>query len=306
MSTTDKRRSLGRGLSALIPPKPPGPEAPSALAAEAQAGARGLAELAIEEVLPSDGQPRQVFDEGPLEELAASIREHGILQPIVVRRRGPQQYEIVAGERRWRAAQRAGLRRISAVITEVAEKDLLTLALVENVQRQDLNPIEEAEAYQRLHKELGYSQAEIAKAVGKERATVANSLRLLKLPDGVRQRVLGGELSMGHARALLSLEDEGDMERACREVLAKGLSVRETERAVAARKASGAAGSGAEAPSAKAPPAPETAASRELRERLTRALGTRVEIKHSGGRGTLVVHFNDFEHLDDVLTRMSV
>lgn len=305
MSTTDKRRSLGRGLSALIPPKPAGPQGPSATTAEAQSGARGLMELAIEEVLPSDGQPRQVFEDAALEELAASIREHGILQPIVVRRRGAQQYEIVAGERRWRAAQRAGLKSISAVVTEVAEKDLLTLALVENVQRQDLNAIEEAEAYQRLHDELGYSQAEIAKAVGKERATIANSLRLLKLPDSVRQRVLGGELTMGHARALLSLEVAEEIERACREVLAKNMSVRETERAVAARKAK--ASDGASAAPASAPaPAPETAASRELKERLTRALGTRVEVKHSSGRGTLVVHFTDFEHLDDVLARMNV
>lgn len=302
MPTADKRRSLGRGLSALIPPKPP--TSPSSEDGPAPSG-KGLMEIAIEEILPSDGQPRQVFDEAPLEELAASIREHGVLQPIVVRQRAPQHYEIVAGERRWRAAQKAGLKSIRAVVIEVAEKDVLTLALVENLQRQDLNPIEEAEAYQRLHEEFGHSQADIAKAVGKDRTTVTNALRLLKLPDGVRRHVLSRELSMGHARALLALEEPREIERAAREVMSKGWSVRDTERAVAARKADAAEkADGASAGTATSEKKTETAAERELRDRLTRALGTRVEIKHKGGRGTLVVHFNDFEHLDDVLTRM--
>lgn len=305
MSTADKRRSLGRGLSALIPPKPvgsPGGDAPSP-------SGKGLMELPIEEVLPSDGQPRQVFEESALEELAASIREHGVLQPIVVRQRAPRQYEIVAGERRWRAAQRAGLKQIRAVVTDVAEKDVLTLALVENLQRQDLNPIEEAEAYQRLHEEFGHSQADIARAVGKDRTTVTNSLRLLKLPDGVRQLVLSRELSMGHARALLALEEPRQIERAAREAMSKGWSVRETERAVAQKKASrdGVQANGTPSADARGEKSRgESAAERELKDRLTRGLGTRVEIKHKGGRGTLVVHFNDFEHLDDVLARMNV
>ncbi len=303
MPTADKRRSLGRGLSALIPPKPPA--APGA--APAPTG-KGLVELAIEEVLPSDGQPRQLFEEAGLDELAASIKEHGVLQPIVVRQRAPQQYEIVAGERRWRASQKAGLKSIRAVVIEVAEKDVLTLALVENLQRQDLNPIEEAEAYQRLHEQFGHSQADIAKAVGKDRTTVTNALRLLKLPDGVRQLVLSRELSMGHARALLSLEDGKHIERAAREAMSKGWSVRETERAVAQRKASlngAAADGGSQAPKAEDQRA-ESAAERELKDRLTRGLGTRVEIKHKSGRGTLVVHFNDLDHLDEVLARMHV
>lgn len=299
MSTADKRRSLGRGLSALIPPKPQGSPGEAPLPT-----GKGLVELPIEEVLPSDGQPRQVFEESALEELAASIREHGVLQPIVVRQRAPQQYEIVAGERRWRAAQRAGLKQIRAVVTDVAEKDVLTLALVENLQRQDLNPIEEAEAYQRLHEQFGHSQADIARAVGKDRTTVTNALRLLKLPEGVRQLVLSRELSMGHARALLSLEEPREIERAAREAMSKGWSVRETERAVAKKKAARdpSQENGARAKDEGG----ETAAERELKERLTRGLGTRVEIKHKGGRGMLVVHFSDFDHLDDVLSRMNV
>ncbi|MFZ9887753.1 MAG: ParB/RepB/Spo0J family partition protein, partial [Myxococcota bacterium] len=243
---------------------------------------------------------RQTFEEEALEELAASIREHGILQPIVVRQRAPQQYEIVAGERRWRAAQRAGHKSIRAVVVEVAERDVLTLALVENLQRQDLNAIEEAEAYQRLHEEFGHSQADIAKAVGKDRSTITNSLRLLKLPESVRRQVLGRELTMGHARALLALETERDIERAAREAVSKGWSVRDTERMVSQRKSSA-----AEPGEAQAAPV-ESAAERALKERLTRALGTRVEIKHKGGRGSLVVQFSSFEHLDDVLARMNV
>lgn len=293
MNTPDKRRSLGRGLSALIPPKP---ESPSFEPAPLHPS-KGLLDLPIEAVLPGDAQPRQVFQEQALEELAASIREHGILQPIVVRQRGPQQYEIIAGERRWRAAQRAGHKSIPCVLTDVAERDTLTLALVENVQRQDLNAIEEAEAYHRLHEVLGYSQADIAQAVGKERSTIANSLRLLKLPTLVRQQVLDGELSMGHARALLALEDGPAIERMSREARQKGWSVRQTERAVAARK------EGTAAPATKSP-VDETPAERDVRERLQRALSAKVELKHRDGRGSLVVHFGSFDELDALLTRM--
>ena len=221
-----QKRNLGRGLSALIPPKP---EQPTESAAAPSEPRNGLSQLSIDEILPSDAQPRQYFDEAHLEELAGSIRDHGVLQPIVVRKRAPSQYEIVAGERRWRAAQRAGLRVIPAVIADVAEQDMLTLALVENVQRQDLNPIEEAEAFQRLHVELGYSQSEIAKAVGKDRTTIANALRLLKLPKVVQGAVLDGRLSMGHARSLLALSTDDAMVKTAREVEQKGLSVRQTE-----------------------------------------------------------------------------
>lgn len=292
MPAADKRRNLGRGLSALIPPKP-------TTTADGEGSGRGVLELPIEEVLPGDAQPRQVFSEAALEELAASIREHGVLQPILVRKRGPQQYEIVAGERRWRAAQKAGLKTIACLVTDVAERDTLTLALVENLQRQDLNPIEEAEAFQRLHEELGFSQADIARAVGKDRSTVANALRLLKLPERVRQMVLEGELTMGHARALLALEDPHEIERASREAVHKGWNVRQTERAVAARK-NGSAGKAEEHKRT------ETPGERDLRERLQRALGTKVEVRHKGGRGALIIHFGSFEELDGVLERMHV
>ena len=200
-----KGRGLGRGLSALIPPKP-------AESRNNGADRRGSLMLPVEEILPGDAQPRQRFDDAKLTELAESIKNHGVIQPIVVRKRGGQ-YEIIAGERRWRAAQKAGLTEIPAVISDAAAEDTLTIALVENLQREDLNPIEEAEAFHRLHESLGYSQLEIAEAVGKDRTTVANSLRLLKLPQPVRQQVLDGELSMGHARALLALDDAAEMEK---------------------------------------------------------------------------------------------
>jgi ParB family chromosome partitioning protein len=277
------RRSLGRGMSALIPPKPADQQGPAQ-------SSRGALALPIEDILPGDAQPRQQFDEAKLDELAASIKSHGVIQPIVVRRRGGQ-YEIVAGERRWRAAQKAGLREIPAVLSDVTPSDALTIALVENLQREDLNPIEEAEAFQRLHGELGYSQQEIAEAVGKDRTTVANALRLLKLPTAVRAQVLGGELSMGHARALLALEDPAEIERLGKEVAKRGWSVRQTEKATqpaAPKKKHG---------------AKETEAERDVRQRIQRALGTRVEIQHKSGKGTLVVHFASYAELESLMAR---
>jgi ParB family chromosome partitioning protein len=277
----DKKRGLGRGLAALIPQKPAEGVAPLQN--------RGSLLLPVEDILPGDAQPRQRFDDAKLDELADSIKNHGVIQPIVVRKRGGQ-FEIIAGERRWRAAQKAGLTQIPAVVSDAAPEDTLTLALVENLQREDLNPIEEAEAFHRLHQALGFSQHEIAEAVGKDRTTVANSLRLLKLPQPVRQQVLDGELSMGHARALLALEEPSEMEKLGREVVAKKWSVRQTERATQ-------------------PPAPkkqgrESEAERDVRQRLQRALGTRVDLKHKSGKGTLAVHFASFAELESLMARL--
>jgi ParB family chromosome partitioning protein len=300
MAGPDKRRSLGRGLSALIPQKPM--ELSSSTAAAPPATGRGLAKLRIDQVLPSDGQPRQVFEETALEELAQSIKTHGVLQPIVVRRRGPDQYEIVAGERRWRASQRAGLTEIEAVITDIAPEETLTVALVENLQRRDLNPIEEAEAYQRLHKEMGYSQAEIATAVGKDRTSVTNALRLLKLPLSVRDLVLSDTISMGHARALLGLDDNAAIEKSAKEVAEGGLSVRQTEALVA--RARQPAEDAAKPAKKEKKEHEETPAERDVRMRLQRALGTRVELRHKNGVGSVVVHFSGFDALDALLSRM--
>lgn len=293
------KRNLGRGLSALIPPKP----APSQNAAPSPNEERnGLFQIPIDQVLPSDAQPRQVFDDAHLEELAGSIRDHGVLQPIVVRKRSPSQYEIVAGERRWRASQRAGLRVIPAVVADVAEQDMLTLALVENVQRQDLNPIEEAEAFQRLNSELGYSQSEIAKAVGKDRTTIANALRLLKLPQSVQAQVLEGRLSMGHARSLLALPSEDAMKSTAKEIESKGLSVRQTEALVNTRKPN--AKADAPAKPKKTRGVQESDAERDVRLRVQRALATKVELHQKDGAGTLTLHFANFDELDRLLEAM--
>jgi len=295
-TNTNKHRGLGRGLSALIPPKPVTEETSSSPSRAGQA-----LQLPVEQILPGDAQPRQKFDDVALSELAESIRAHGIIQPIVVRQRPLQnqaagsamQYEIIAGERRWRAAQKAGLKSIPVVISDAAENDTLTLALVENLQREDLNPIEEAEAFHRLHETLGYTQQEIAEAVGKDRTTVANSLRLLKLPAPVRQQVLSGELTMGHARALLALDDADEIEKLGREVVARKWSVRQTEKAAQPASPRSRSKTGGR----------ESEAERDVRQRLQRALGTKVELKQKGGKGSLVVHFSSFAELDSLLER---
>ncbi len=292
-NNANKHRGLGRGLSALIPPKPN--------ADEPSASYKGALHLPVENILPGDGQPRQKFDDVALAELAESIRSHGVIQPILVRKRAltpnatsseAQQYEIIAGERRWRAAQKAGLKTIPVVVSDAAPDDTLTLALVENLQREDLNAIEEAEAFHRLHEALGYTQQEIAEAVGKDRTTVANSLRLLKLPLPVRQQVLSGELTMGHARALLALDDPEEIEKLGREVVARKWSVRQTEKA--AQPAS---------PRARKTNIKESEAERDVRQRVQRALGTKVEMKQKAGKGQLTVHFSSFAELDSLLAR---
>ena len=214
----ERRPALGKGLSALIPDVPEGPRT-------------GAIEVDVDLLAPNDHQPRILIDDGKLDELAASIRANGIIQPILVCRTGST-YRIIAGERRWRAAQRAGLLKVPVVVRDLpagAEQQMLELALVENLQREDLNPVDEALAYQRLVDEFGLTQDQIAAAVGKDRTSVANYLRLLRLPDEVRGDLAAGSLSMGHARALLALSDAAAQRQAAREVILRSLSVRETE-----------------------------------------------------------------------------
>lgn len=218
-----QKKGLGRGLSALIPG-----------AAEARADTpsdqRNL-RLDVDRITPSPFQPRRIFDDAKIEELAASIRNQGIVQPLVVRPKGDQ-FELIAGERRWRAAMRAGLKEVPVVIREASDHEALQLALVENLQREDLNPIEEASGYRRLQDEFHWSQEEMAEKIGKSRPAVANALRLLSLPAEVQQEVAAGNLAAGQARALLGLQTQPLILSACREVIAKGLSTRETEKLV--------------------------------------------------------------------------
>ena len=276
----DKRPALGKGLSALIPDVP---EPPRAAPVEAD----------IDRLTPNEFQPRTYVDDARLQELAQSIKANGIIQPIVVRRVGDR-FQIIAGERRWRAAKVAGLLRVPISVRDVAagqEQSLLEMALIENIQREDLNPIEEALAYRRLADEFHLTQEVIATAVGKDRASVANFLRLLKLPDEVRTEVASGRLSAGHARALLSLTDEADQRRMAREVIARSLSVRETESLVKKIVESGASSR------ETAPPKPTDVHTRAAEEALKLLFGTRVRILRQGKRGRIEIDFVSEEEL---------
>lgn len=285
----DKRPALGRGLSALIPP-PPAP--PPAAAAPAESNRQQ--EIDIDLLTANPQQPRTHIEEAALEELAQSIRTHGVIQPILVRRVGPR-IEIVAGERRWRAAQRAGLLKVPVAFRDVPDGQLLEVALIENIQREDLNPIEEAQAYRRLADDLQLSQEAIATAVGKDRATVANYMRLLRLPAEVRNDLASATLSMGHARALLGLTDETAQRRVAREVVSRGLSVRETE-ALIRREAT------------PAPPRPPTVTdpnTRAAEEQLKLALGTRARIVRRGRGGRIDIEFANESELQRLYERLT-
>jgi ParB family transcriptional regulator, chromosome partitioning protein len=314
MMADTKKRGLGRGLSALMPgPVLAAPAAPAAGAADpaayAQMPAAGPARprtyfaAGIEDLYPSPEQPRRHFDEVKLVELADSIRVHGVIVPLVVRPRPGGGYFLIAGERRWRAAQRAGLHEIPVVVQDVAESVALERALVENLQRADLGPLEEAAAYQRLVDEYHLSHEEIAERIGKDRSTVANAIRLLKLPPPVRQLVEDERLSMGHARALLGLEEAAEIERAAREVVDRQLSVRATEALV--KKTRTAAERPAK-PREEPKPKAKSASVRDLEERLTRSLGGPVTITEDepGKAGRLEIRYLDLDHLDRLLDRL--
>jgi ParB family chromosome partitioning protein len=295
-----KRNALGRGLAALIPGAP----APSALATTTGIASRrpsdGTRTIAVEEIHPSPGQPRTRFDDARLDELASSIKTQGIIQPLIVRTRVDGGYELIAGERRWRAAQRAGLHEVPAVVRDVAPTQAFEMALVENLQREDLNPLEEAAGYQRLVEEFGYTQEQLSERVGKDRSTVANALRLLRLPESVRGLLAEGRLSMGHARALLGLEAAFAMEKLARKIVASELSVRRVEELVRRSRDGGVAPK----PTGATSRAPSTSA-RDLAMRLTRTLGTRVEVIEVGKeRGQIAIHYHSLDQLDALLERL--
>jgi ParB family chromosome partitioning protein len=296
-----KRKALGRGLAALIPGAPGPTEAAAPVGRRPDWERSGARTIAIEEIHPSAAQPRTHFDDARLEELAASIRAQGIIQPIIVRARAGGGYELVAGERRWRAAQRAGLHELPAVVRDVAPTQAFEMALVENLQREDLNPLEAAAGYERLVAEFGYTQESLADRVGKDRSTVANALRLLRLPAAVRALLAEGRLSMGHARALLGLETPTAMERLARRSIAQDLSVRKVE-AIVRREREGIR---ADARQPTAARAGKSASARDLGLRLSRALGTRVEVVEAGpGRGEIAIHYHSLDQLDALLERL--
>ena len=280
----DKRKALGRGLRALIPE----PVAPLR-----REPAR---EVDLDLLRPNREQPRGAIEDTRLEELAESVRSHGIIQPLVVTRQDDGTFEIIAGERRWRAAQRAGLLRVPVVERMVASSKRLELALIENIQREDLNAIETAAGYARLGEEFGLTQEEIARSVGKDRATVANYQRLLRLPAEVRAEVASGALSMGHARAVAGLADARAQLEIAREVLARDLSVRETEALVKRRTEP-------ERPHAQPPPA--DVHTRAAEDRLKVALGTRVRIVRRGKRGRIEITFVSEDELQRLYEQLS-
>ena len=280
----EKRPALGRGLSALIPDGP-APAAPPA-------ADRSL-EIDTDLLRPNKFQPRTNIDDDRIEELSRSIRSHGIIQPIVVRK-VEQGYEIIAGERRWRAAQRAGLLKVPVVVRDIPEDRLLAVALIENIQREDLNPIEEAVAYRRLSDEFHLTQEQIADAVGKDRSSIANYVRLLRLPQEVRANVSSNALSMGHARALLALPDENAQLRLAREIISRSLSVRETEALV--KKAG-------ESAAAKPEPTVDVH-TRVAEDKLRLALGTRTRIVRKGKGGRIEIDFVNEDELQRLYERL--
>lgn len=293
----ERRPALGRGLSALIPESaPPPPRASQATEKE-----RNPVELDIDRLIPNPRQPRTVIDDLKLDDLAQSIRANGVIQPVVVRRStqptsgSPDGYEIIAGERRWRAAQRAGLLKVPVVVKEVPDDKLLEVALIENIQRENLNPIEEALAYRRLADEHHLSQDEMSSAVGKDRATISNYMRLLRLPVEVRNDVAAGTLAMGHARAILGLGDEAAQRRVAREAVSRSLSVRETEALV--RKES--------EPKAVVEAPRLDANSRAAEEKLRLALGTKVRIVRKGKGGRVEIDFVSEDELQRIYEQLT-
>lgn len=290
MADETGRSRLGRGLAALI-----GDVGEEVAAVER---ARGQRRVPVEFLRPNARNPRKRFDEADLDDLAQSVRERGIIQPIVVRTMAGMAdvYEIIAGERRWRAAQRAGLHDVPVILVEATDKDALEIAIVENVQRADLNPLEEAAGYEQLMTEFAYTQLDLSKVIGKSRSHVANTLRLMKLPDSVRHSVAEGELSAGHARALLALPDP---EAAARRVIAEGMTVRDVERLA---QTQGAERAERATRPAKAPKDPDT---RALEGALEDVLGMSVAINHKpDGSGQLVLNYKTLEQLDAVCRRL--
>lgn len=270
------KMALGKGLESLLPDR-----------------AEDIINIDITRIIPGEQQPRKIFRDRSLEELAISIKERGVIQPIIVSRTGDGAFRIIAGERRWRASSLAGLKKIPAIIKNVSSADSLEIALIENIQREDLNPVETAEAFHRLIKEFSLTQEELSAKVGKDRATVANYLRLLKLPDEIKTLINDGTLSMGHARAILSIEGKSNQVEAARKIIQKGLSVREAESLAKSW------GSLAKRKSTRQYKKDPQIAS--LEEKLIRNLGTKVRIHHKGKRGKIEIEYYSMDELDRLL-----
>ncbi|CAI2719722.1 ParB/RepB/Spo0J family partition protein [Nitrospina watsonii] len=281
------RKALGKGIDALFGDAPKETEA-----ADKAASGSDITVLPLEQIVPNTHQPRKEFDDEKLAELVESIQQNGVIQPIVVQRQG-EGYQLICGERRWRASQKAGKKDIPVVIRDVTDTESLQLALIENIHRQDLNPIEEAEAYQRLVQDHGLTQDEVAQQVGKNRATVANTLRLLKLSKAIKDDLASGRLSMGHARALLAIGNERDREDARQQAVRKGLNVRQLEQ-MAQRQSQPAASR----PAKKS--AQKDVFINDLEKQFQRALGTKVSVNAGKKGGQVVIQYYDNDDLQRI------
>ena len=299
MSADRPAKGLGMGLQALLGEAARPPAAPST--GEPTVSRGGVREVEVARIRPNPNQPRIQFDEEALDELAESIRLRGVLQPILLRPEG-EDYMIIAGERRWRAAQRAQLHAIPAIVREIDESTTSEIALIENIQRQDLNPLEEAEGYRQLIERHGHTQDEVGRIVHKSRSHVANLLRLLDLPEFVRTSLLQGDISMGHARAVATSEDPEEL---AREIIAKGLSVRQAE--ARARRERARPGPGADIGRASARDAAKAVdADLEVLERqLGDLLGLKVQVVHKGKGGAVTLHYSSLDQLDMICQRLS-
>jgi len=301
-----QKRGLGKGLGALIPTASAAADSAHAYPAAAAAGGEPAVlgayfeEVPVGAITPNPRQPRQVFDEETLDELAASIRAVGLLQPVVVRKVMPGHYELVMGERRWRACELAGLAQIPAIVRETSDDDLLRDALIENLHREQLNPLEEAAAYQQLLDDFSATHEELARKVGRSRPHISNTLRLLQLSGAVQRRVAAGVLSAGHARALLSLDDAEAQDHLAHRIVAEGLSVRAVEEIVAL---------GAQAAKTsrqhEARPKPVAPGLKDLADRLSDVFDTRVKVELGQRKGKIVVEFASLEDLDRIIQTMT-
>lgn len=296
-----ERRALGKGLDSLLP-RVNAAAAPAAMP-EAQGG-KPL-EIAVGEIERNPFQTRVNFDEELLSELAESIKANGVVQPILVRPLASGRYQLIAGERRWLASQKAGKATIPAILRQVSDEQAMEITIVENLQRADLNPIEQAKAFERLGREFGMTQEQMAHRTGKDRATVGNFLRMLKLPESVQSKVATGALSFSHAKALLSLEHAEDVERVARQILSLSLSVRQTETAVQNALFPGLEEGRAAKKAAKEAKAAVDPNVREAQEKLQRALGLRVRIEDTNGRGRVIIEYARLEDFDGLMEQIA-
>jgi ParB family chromosome partitioning protein len=285
----EERKALGKGLSSLIPMGNRGGN---------DSGNKVYFEISPQDIIPNQNQPRKLFDKSAIDELAASIEEKGIIQPLIVRKLGGGKYELIAGERRFRAAQQVKLEKIPVVVKDIDDNEVLEVALIENIQREDLNPVEEALAYRELIGKYQYTQEELAKRLGKDRSNLANTMRLLKLPEEIRAKIISGQLSMGHARAMLAIENRELQIKVADEIIKNDLSVREIEGWIRELKEKDEAPDNQQSEKKLSVKTDKFQIFKDLEEELKKSLKTQVEIRGAANKGKLIIHYHSPEELN--------